>query len=254
MAILQLNQLGERRRVAVHREDRVGDDQLARRARLGQQPFELVEITVPVTVQLGARQPRSIDDAGVVEAVEKDGRVAVAERGDRADVGQVAGADHERRLAALEGRDLLLQRGGRGIVSHHQAGGARTGSGGRAAGGGFDQRRVPGQAEVVVGGEVDETLAAAIRDRLGRLLGCLQAAFERLPLAPRPLAFQPAIPGRHRGSLPHRADRRAGVPAPARALPIPPRSRPRCRPCSRRFFRSGSHRRARARAPAPLRS
>ena len=60
----------------------------------------MVEIAVAVAPRLRAGEAYSVDDAGVVEPVGEDRRVAVAERGDHAYVRQVAAADEQRRLAS----------------------------------------------------------------------------------------------------------------------------------------------------------
>ena len=72
VAARQLEQLGDRGDVAVHREDRVGDDQRRAIARLAQPPGQVLEVGVAVDEPLGARDPAAVDDARVVELVRED--------------------------------------------------------------------------------------------------------------------------------------------------------------------------------------
>ncbi len=154
MAPRQGRQLPQRRDVPVHGEDAVGDDQCTPARRAAHSPFEVVGVTMPVDEGLGAGEAAAVDDAGVVELVGEDDLTAARQRGDRAGVGQVAGAEEQRGLRALElGQPSLQLR-----VDRHRAGDqarrARAGSqrqggiGGRAP-----QPRVVGQSEVVVGAE-----------------------------------------------------------------------------------------------------
>ena len=207
-----------------------------------------------VAMRLCAREANSIDDAGVVETIGEDSRLAVGERREHADVGQITATDEERRFRALEGRNFLLQRRGLGVVARHQARRARAGAAGGSFCGGLDQKWMTRQPQVVVGREVDQARSTPVGDRLGRLLGHLQPALERALHTPLALGLEPVIPGAHRDSLPHRRDRRGGESAPARVRPIVLRSAPGCRRCSRRRLRSERRRRPRDRAPAPPRS
>jgi len=84
VALRQLDDLSERRDVAVHREDAVGDDQRATVARLAQPPGEVLEVAVAVHEDLGMRQPAAVDDAGVVQLVGEDDAAAPGQRRDRA--------------------------------------------------------------------------------------------------------------------------------------------------------------------------
>ena len=102
----------ERRDVAVHREDRVGDDQRAAPPRAcAQAPGEVLDVAVVVDEDLGARQPAAVDDRGVVELVGEDDVAAAGERGDDAGVGQVARAEQQRGLGALERRPAAPRAG-----------------------------------------------------------------------------------------------------------------------------------------------
>ena len=70
---------------------------------------EVLEVAVVVDERLGPRQPAAVDDRGVVELVGEDDRARAGQRADDADVGQVARAEEQRRLGALEGGQRLLE-------------------------------------------------------------------------------------------------------------------------------------------------
>ena len=109
----ELDDLRQRRDVAVHREDAVGDDQRAAPLGLAQAPREVVDVAVVVDEGLGPRQPAAVDDRGVVELVGEDdlaARRASAET--TPSVRQVAGAEQQRRLGALERRPAAPRGGG----------------------------------------------------------------------------------------------------------------------------------------------
>ena len=73
MALGELDELGQRGDVAVHREDAVGDDQRAAALGLtGDPPGEVLDVAVVVDERLGAREPAAVDDRGVVELVGED--------------------------------------------------------------------------------------------------------------------------------------------------------------------------------------
>src|SRR5680860_1846001 len=106
----------------------VADDQRRPITRLAQAPGEVLDVAVAVDEGLGAGEPAAVDDAGVVELVGEDDAVATGERRDRADVGQVAGAEQQRRLVALERRQSLLQPDVRLHVARDQPRGAGAGA------------------------------------------------------------------------------------------------------------------------------
>jgi hypothetical protein len=99
----------ERRHVAVHREHAVGDDQRPTALRLLDAPLEMVEIAVVVDEHVGAREPAAVDDRGVVELIGEHDVAGASERRGHADVGEVARAEQQRRLAALERGEALLE-------------------------------------------------------------------------------------------------------------------------------------------------
>ena len=188
----------ERRPVAVHREEAVGDDQRRPRAGRAQPPGKVLEVAVAVDEGLGPRQPASVDDAGVVELVAEDDLAALREGGDGAGVGEVSGPEQERRVVALERGQPLLE----GAVRVHAAGDQARGAGpgappDRRLGGRFAHQRVAGEAEVVVGAEQQDR--AAVEQDLGPL-GALDQA--QPPVEPRPAELLQPL-----GDLGHAADR-----------------------------------------------
>ena len=68
----ELDELAQRRDVAVHREDAVGDDQPRVGAGLAQAPLEVLDVAVAVDEGPRAGEPAAVDDAGVVELVGED--------------------------------------------------------------------------------------------------------------------------------------------------------------------------------------
>ena len=99
---------GQRGRVAVHREDRVGDDDgrsVVRAERLAH------GVGVGVRDDLGgaAGEPAAVDERGVVARVGDDEGAVRGERGDGGEVGRVAGGEDERGLEAAEVGQLAFE-------------------------------------------------------------------------------------------------------------------------------------------------
>jgi hypothetical protein len=120
VALRQLDDLRQRRGVAVHGEDAVGDDQGAAAGGLLEAPLEVVDVAVVVDEGLRARQPAAVDDRGVVERVGEDHVALLRERGHHAGVGEEARAEQQARLGALEVGELLLQATVDRHVARHQ--------------------------------------------------------------------------------------------------------------------------------------
>ena len=162
--------------VAVHREDAVGaDDAEALCLGLFETAFEVGHVAVGITVALGFAEAHAVDDGGVVEGVADDGVVGCEERFEDAAVGVEAGGV-ENGVFGLEevgdgGFELLVdvlraadEADGRHAVAaavHHVLGG-------------LDEARVVGEAEVVVGAEVEHLFASHLD---GGLLGPFDEAF-----------------------------------------------------------------------------
>jgi hypothetical protein len=151
VAARQLGDLLQRRDVAVHREDRLGDDERRARARLLQAPREVLDVVVRVDERLRARQPAAVDDRGVVELVGEDHLARARQRADDAEVRQVARAEQQRGLGALEGGEALLEAA---VDRHRAADEARRARADaptqRCVGGRLLHACVVGEAEVVV--------------------------------------------------------------------------------------------------------
>ena len=175
----RLDDAGQRRDVAVHAEDTVGDHEdqpvgltgigVPARARTREDLAQRGHVLVRVDLAPRLREAHAVDDRGVVEGI-ADEEVALA-RDHRHDpgVGGEAGPEHERRLDALELGQVALEL----LVERHRAGDGAHRPGAHAVvaggpGGGLAQARVVGQAQVVVGGEADDLAAV---DLAGRTLG-----------------------------------------------------------------------------------
>ena len=100
-------QPGERGHVAVHGEDRVGDDH-GRWPGPGQQRLEVVGVGVAVDGDLGPCQPAAVDDRGVVELVGEDPAAQSPEHREGPEVGGESGGEGDGGLAPLPvGQGLL---------------------------------------------------------------------------------------------------------------------------------------------------
>ena len=101
---------------------------------------------------LGAAQPRAVDDAGVVQPVGEDDVLLADQRRQRGLVGDEAALDVERILHAFECRhrafQFLVQRERPGDGAHRRRPRAETVDGGL---GGVRQTLVVGEAQVIVG-------------------------------------------------------------------------------------------------------
>ena len=158
----QLSQLRQRANVAVHGEDAVGDDQLAAGLVLDlvQQLFGVGGVLVAEDLDFGAGEPRAVDDAGVVQLVGDDEIFFAQQRRHRARIRREARLKDHAGFDIFEARDPLLQL----HVDLHGAGdgahGARTDAVlARGFEGGFAQFGMGRQAQVIVGGDVDDLLA-----------------------------------------------------------------------------------------------
>ena len=103
--------LGQPRQVALHREDAVGDHELALARLAGRElPPERLQVGVRVDrLAGGLGEPDRVDDRGVVERVREDHRALVGERGDERLVRVPARDVGQRRLAARQVGERALQ-------------------------------------------------------------------------------------------------------------------------------------------------
>ena len=110
-ALAQVADLGQRRDVALHREDAVDHDEDAAAVVGGalEHALELVHAVVAEGAQLGAAEQAAVEDRRVVAGVGDDGVGGAEDRPQRADVGLVAGGEDDRVLGPLPVGDLLLE-------------------------------------------------------------------------------------------------------------------------------------------------
>ena len=150
----------ERGQEAVHREDAVRDDDLAAgrvllRGGLDQLRFEVRHVLVGVAEALGLAEPDAVDDGRVVQGVGDDGVFRAEEGLEHAAVGVEAAGEQDGVLGAEERRDTLFQCQVQvlGAADEADAGHAEAAlvHGGLGRG---DDVRVVGEAQVVVGAEV----------------------------------------------------------------------------------------------------
>ena len=125
----------ERRNVAVHREDALGQDE-ARPAIaliLSQKLGEMGGVAMPVAELAHASRLAAEMHAGVVEAVGEDERLGaehgpVEQGGEHRGIGLEAGGHEKRRRLALEPRDLPLDPSEEVEIAGDEARGARAGA------------------------------------------------------------------------------------------------------------------------------
>ena len=160
-----LLQLGD---VAVHREHAVAGDELEPRAGvvgLLQAILELVHVRIGEAVALRLAEADSVDDRGVVEAVGNDRVLLIEQRLEHPAIGVETGGEHDRVLLAQVLGDRLLELTMQRLRSADEAhrGHAEAEFVHRAARR-RDDVRVVGEAEVIVGAEIDG-FARALRGR-----------------------------------------------------------------------------------------
>ena len=109
MPARQVHEVGQRREVPLEREDALGDDQRAPALRLRDPPCEVLGVTVVIDEHLRAGEAAPIGDRRVIALIREDDVARARQRGDHPRVCQVARAEQQDALAALEGREPLLQ-------------------------------------------------------------------------------------------------------------------------------------------------
>ena len=227
---VQLAERGERAVDGVHA---VGDDERALLCAGGEQRVDGGRVVARGHGDAGPGEPAGVDERGVVGRIRDDERARPGERGDDAEVGEVAGGEHEGRRGAEERGELVLQLGVQRRRPGDEAGPGRA----RAPGAGRRDRaledpRVGGQAEVVVAREVEQAVSAG-RGRSSR----------RSPAARRRSAWASsqargcgwgsgtavtlgaAAARRPPRSTSSRVDRRTSPPCPNARLTVPPITR-----------------------------
>ena len=163
----ELHDLGEPRQIALHREDAVRDDELARRARRRLEPVaQRIHVRVRVDdLARGPREPDRVDQARVVQLVGEDDRRLVRQARDARLVGVPARDVGEGRLGPGEISKGSLEREVRLEGAADEAHGRRARA---VALEPLDARAhdvgVPGETEVVVGGEDDHVTVSGHPD------------------------------------------------------------------------------------------
>jgi len=162
VSLRQLHHLRQRRDVSIHAVDAV-DSQKQASAVGRRSPERLLErgqIAVWEYPEVRLRQPRAVDDRGVVELV-GDQRIALSDqRRDDAEVGHVAGVEGQRALRAEEVGQLGLERFvQRQVPGDESRSPGRTPDIPRRSCRGLDDLRVVGEIEVVAARK-DQNLAA----------------------------------------------------------------------------------------------
>ena len=122
----QLGQLRQRRQIAVHAEERIGDDQSSAIARRILQQFgQMIDIQMAIHMHLGPREPATVDQAGMIFRIGINRIAAIHQRRNRTEIRGKPGGEQQRRFGAFEFRQATLQFGMSGGVACHQ----RTGPG-----------------------------------------------------------------------------------------------------------------------------
>ena len=80
IALAQGQQRGQRRQVAIHAEDAVGDDDPGFGCAVRQQGRQGIEVRMRIHARLDAGQARAVDQRGVVQRFRKNLRVRIARR------------------------------------------------------------------------------------------------------------------------------------------------------------------------------
>ena len=152
--------------VAVHAEHTFRHNQARARlaGALGQQRIQVVEIVVPETYLPHARGLAAVMQAGMVQPVAEHQRVALARYAQQGrqhgGVDLPARGEQQRRLGPLEAGQLGFDGFVQVEIARHQARGARAGAmARRPVGHALGQQGMPGQAEIVVAGEIDDVAA-----------------------------------------------------------------------------------------------
>ena len=145
--------------IAIHAEDRIADNQLARCRAAFKLPRQVGQVVVRVAVNLGAGESGAINQAGVVQRI-REHRVAFAHQGRHdADVGGVTGIKVKCARQTNKIGQCVLQCSVCAAVAAHQRRGAGANAvSTRAVAGGLHQCRMAGQPKVVVAAKTQHAL------------------------------------------------------------------------------------------------
>ena len=130
-----------------------------------QQFFAVGRVLVAEDLDFGPREPRAVDDGGVVQLVGEDEVVLAQDGADGARIGRESALEDHAGFHVLEARNLLLQLHvdlhGAGDGSHRARAHAQLPRGLERR---LNQLGVVGQPQVVVAGQVDHLLAVVVAD------------------------------------------------------------------------------------------
>ena len=161
VALGDLEDLGQRAHVAVHRVDALDDDQLLALDAV-HLALEVERVVVAEEDGLGLGEDRAVHDRGVRVLVEEDRVARAHQRRDEADVGAVARGEQHHGFLVLEAGELL------GELLVHVEGARQDRRARRPEAVALDRLRggllhlgPVGDAEVVVGGEVQQVVDGA---------------------------------------------------------------------------------------------
>ena len=164
VALRQRRQPMQGRDIAVHRKDAVGRDQGApvTPAQLREQQFHVSHVRVAKRHDVGPREPRAGPQTGMGQFVDQDEVASADQRGDDAEIGEVAGAEDAGSLRLLESGEPRLQFAEQGMIAGHQAGGAGADTiNAQRLDGRLLHGRMMGQIEVIVAAKRQQAAAVA---------------------------------------------------------------------------------------------
>ena len=150
----------QRRDIAVHAEDSIGGEQGSRAGIRIKLATRTVDIGMHIATQTRSGEPRTIDQADMIELVLDADRARVEQRLHESEIGHVAGRKQHRAVAPAPAGEFAFEPGmvlamaaeqmrGRGADAPLPCGNDHR----------LDHRRMLGEAEIVVTGKVHEALA-----------------------------------------------------------------------------------------------
>ena len=152
-------------KIAVHGEHAVGDDQrvIVLGAVRDQQFARMRDVVVAEGEYRAARKLRAGIEAGVRQFIEQHQPVAADQHRDDAGIGEIAGAEHDRRLGLLDAAEPAFEFGVKRVIAGDQARGAGASA---VALERFHRRLLDGrmlaQVEIVVAGKRQQPAAVAL--------------------------------------------------------------------------------------------
>lgn len=165
VAFAQGEDVRQRGEIAIHRKHAIGEDHGAARSGPmgGQQAAQMVDVVMPEGFDPRPRQARAGMQAGMGQAVDQDQVVRAGERRGDGEIGQIARAEHDAVLGALELGQAAFEPEEQGVAAGDEArgAGARAPFGNGVPCGGDDGGMVR-QAEIVVGTGIDQCAAVAL--------------------------------------------------------------------------------------------